>query len=70
MHHLLNVKRDSIKSFWTRNFQLDQKKLSFAAYVDMLKGSNNFSLERKLLHQECVDAYESFMECDDDNKSE
>ncbi len=70
MHHLLNVKRDSIKSFWTRNFQLDQKKLSFVAYVDMLKGSNNISLERKLLHQECVDAYESFMECDDDNKSE
>ncbi len=27
MHHLLNVKADSVRSFWTRNFMLDHKKL-------------------------------------------
>ena len=38
LHHLGSVKADSIRSFWTRNFMLDAKNLSFGAYVDMLPG--------------------------------
>ncbi len=37
VHHLLNVKAYSVRSFWRHNFMLDQKKPSLAAYVDMLK---------------------------------
>jgi hypothetical protein len=48
MHHLLNVRRDSIRSFWTRNFMLDHEKLSPAAYVDVLKGNDRMPAKRKL----------------------
>jgi hypothetical protein len=65
VHHLLNVKLDSVRSFWTRNFMLDQKKPSLAAYVDMLKGNDKLQPKRKLFHEECFDAYEAHMAHDD-----
>jgi hypothetical protein len=40
MHYLLNVKAESVRSFWRRNFMLDQEKPALAAYVDMLKGND------------------------------
>ncbi len=39
---MLNVKADSIRSFWRHNFMLDQKKPSLAAYVDMLRETTNW----------------------------
>jgi hypothetical protein len=70
MHHLLNVNADSIRSFWNRNFMPDQKKLSFVAYIDMLKGNDKLPAARKLLHHECTDAYKSHMARDDGGGSE
>ena len=70
MHFLGKVKADSVRSFWTRNFMLDQKKLSYAAYVDMLKGRKMVSVERQLLHQDCVDAYDNYVAEDDGSASE
>jgi hypothetical protein len=70
MHHLLNVKADSIRSFWRRNFMLDQEKLSLAAYVDMLKGNNKLPPKRKLFHQHCLAAYEAHVAQDDHSGSE
>ncbi len=70
VHYLLNVKADSVRSFWTRNFMLDQKKLTFAAYVDMLKGRDKLPTKRKLLHDVCVEAYKVHIADDDGSKSE
>jgi hypothetical protein len=61
LHYLGNVSADAIRSFWHRNFMLDEKKLTLAAYVDMLKGINDFKPERQQLHRNCVDAYEGFV---------
>jgi transposase len=57
MHYLLNVKADSVRSFWRQNLMLDHEKPSLAAYVDMLKGNDKLPQKRKLFHQECVEAY-------------
>jgi hypothetical protein len=70
MHYLLNVKADSIRSFWHRNFMLDQKKLSYVAYVDMLKGNDKLPAKRKLLHDECVEAYKAHIADVDDSDAE
>ena len=70
MHHLLNVKADSIRSFWTRNFMLGQKKPSLAAYVDMLKGRDKMPAKRKLLHDECMEAYNGHMAHDNADNSQ
>ncbi len=70
LHYLLNVKADSIRSFWHSNFMLDLKKPSLTAYVDLLKGRDNLPVKRKLLHDECIEAYEVHMAHDDDVVSE
>ena len=51
LHYLGNVKTDSVRSFWTRNFMLDVKKLSYVTYVDMLKGRKKFNEDRQQLHR-------------------
>ncbi len=43
LHYLGNVKTDSVRSFWTQNFMLDAKKLSYVTYVDMLMGRRKFN---------------------------
>jgi hypothetical protein len=48
MHFLLNVKADSVRSFWTRNFLLGQKKPPLAAYVDMLGGTRQIARKKKI----------------------
>ena len=70
MHYLLHVKADSVRSFWNRNFMLDQAALSLAACVDMLKGNDKLPPKRKLFHQKCVDAYEAHVAQDDNSGSE
>jgi hypothetical protein len=70
MHHLLNVKADSIRSFWRHNFMLDEEKLSLAAYVDMIKGNDKLPEKRKLFHRECIDAYKAHTARDDHSGSE
>jgi hypothetical protein len=67
LHHLLNVKADSIRSFWRRNFMLDHKKPSLASYVDILKGNDKLPTKRKLFHQDCISAFEAHMAQDDDS---
>jgi hypothetical protein len=67
MHYLLNVEAESVRSFWRRNFMLDQEKPSLAAYVDMLKGNDKLPPKRKLLHGECAEAYQAHIA--DDNGS-
>jgi hypothetical protein len=61
LHYLGDVSADAIRSFWRRNFMLDEKKLTLTAYVDMLKGNDNMTEERQQLHRDCVDAYEDFV---------
>jgi hypothetical protein len=60
LHYLGSVKADSVRSFWRRNFMLDVKKPSFAAYVDMLKGRDSMDEERRGLHAECLEAYDEY----------
>ncbi len=67
MHYLLNVKADSIRSFWCHNFMFDQKKPSLAAYVDILKGNDKLPRKRKLFHEECIAAYEGHMAQDNED---
>jgi hypothetical protein len=49
---------------------LDQKKLSYVAYVDMLKGNDKLPAKRKLLHDECVEAYDAHIADVDDSDAE
>ena len=41
---------------------LDAKKLSYAAYVDMLKGREKIPEARRRLHEECEEAYDQYTE--------
>jgi hypothetical protein len=66
LHYLGSVEADSVRSFWRRNFMLDVKKLSFAAYVDMLKGRDRAPAERRRIHDECIEAYSNHMVEDND----
>lgn len=61
IHHLANVKTDTIKSFWVQNLMLDEEKLSYANYVDMLKGRKKMNSERRQLHSDCIDAFNDYM---------
>jgi hypothetical protein len=70
VRYLLDVKADSVRSFWTRNFMLDRKKPSYAAYVDMLKGRDKLPAKRKLLHDECAEAYKAHVADVDGSGSE
>jgi hypothetical protein len=70
MYYLGNVKADSIRSFWTQNFMLDSKKLSYAAYVDMLKGRDTVNAQRQQLHLECIEAYDQFVAGNDEDSAE
>jgi len=70
LHYLGNVSVDAIRSFWHQNFMLDVKKPTLAAYVDMLRGSNNFKPERQQVHRDCMDAYEEFVAHDAEDASE
>ena len=66
MHHLANVKADTIKRFWVQNFMLDEERASYANYVDMLKGRKKMNPERRQLHSDCIDAFNDYMANDGD----
>jgi hypothetical protein len=70
LHYLGNVNTDSVQSFWTRNFMLDVKKLSYVTYVDMLKGRKKFNEDRRQLHKECMAAYDDFILQNDEDLAE
>ena len=61
LHYLGGVKAESVRSFWRRNFLLDEEKPSLAGYVDMLKGTNLMNEDRRRLHEECLAAYDEYV---------
>jgi hypothetical protein len=49
---------------------LDVEKLTLAAYVDRLKGSDKYKESRQQLHRDCIAAYEAFEQQDAGDASE